>query len=316
MVTSSVLGLLAALAASSLALGAGTPSAPELTSAQERLDGISARIAQVRTLSQGAGPQERRLRAAQMRRLVERKRALSGSVAGLQERVIAEERAAAREARRRREAAPPPPPQPTAVPVTATGGPPDPALAVQTQAIAPAGGDMAPALDAYLAARLSPLTGHGAVFVREAGAVGLDPRLLVAIAGAETAFGAYGPSQAILNPFGMGPGIQYASWEESIGAAARNLAGHLYLGDGRVTIAAIQQRWAPSAAANDPTGLNLNWTVNVSRFYAELGGAGVQPGAKRARERLTEAVSPCRALRPQAARARRPPRARSRRGRG
>ena len=94
--TSSVLGLLAALAASSLALGAGAPSEPELTSAQERLDGISARIAQVRTLSQGAGPQERRLRAAQMRRLVERKRALSGSVAGLQERVIAEERTVAR----------------------------------------------------------------------------------------------------------------------------------------------------------------------------------------------------------------------------
>ncbi len=268
------LGLLTALAGMPAAMGAGLPTGPALASAQDRLDGISARIAQVRTLAQDAGPAERRARAAQVRHLTARKRALVEEVAGLEARTVVEERRAARDAERQRAAAPV---APTPVAVTTAGGPPDPAIAVQTAAQHTAGGGMVPALDAYLAARLSPLTGLGATFVAEAGAVGLDPRLLVAIAGAETAFGAYGPSQAIQNPFGMGPGIRYASWEESIRAAALNLGGDLYLGDGRVTIAAIQQRWAPSRATNDPTGLNLNWTVNVGRFYAELGGNPAAP---------------------------------------
>jgi cell wall-associated NlpC family hydrolase len=127
-------------------------------------------------------------------------------------------------------------------------------------------------LDAYLTTKGSPLTSRGTTFVAEAARVGLDPRLLVAISGAETSFGTYGPSQTIFNPFGMGPGIVYPSWEAAIAAAASNLAGPLYRGDGRVTIAAIQQRWAPAGALNDPTSLNLNWNTNVGMYYAELGG--------------------------------------------
>ncbi|CAN0477267.1 unnamed protein product, partial [Phaeothamnion confervicola] len=46
-------------------------------------------------------------------------------------------------------------------------------------------------LDGYLASKASPLTGLGAVFVTQSRAVGLDPRLLVAISGAETSFGTY-----------------------------------------------------------------------------------------------------------------------------
>lgn len=140
----------------------------------------------------------------------------------------------------------------------------------------PAGADGAARLDAYLAGKGSPLTGLGAVFVAESAAVGLDPRFLVAISGAETSFGTYGPSQTIQNPFGLGPGMRFASWADAIHRAARNLGGHLYLADGRVTIPTIQQRWAPEGASNDPTGLNSNWTRNVSRYFAELGG---DPGA-------------------------------------
>ncbi len=127
-------------------------------------------------------------------------------------------------------------------------------------------------LDAYLTTKGSPLVGRGTTFVAEAARVGLDPRLLVAISGAETSFGTYRPSQAIFNPFGMGPGIVYPSWEAAIAAAASNLGGSLYRGDGRGTIAAIQQRWAPAGALNDPTSLNLNWNTNVGTYYAELGG--------------------------------------------
>jgi cell wall-associated NlpC family hydrolase len=130
----------------------------------------------------------------------------------------------------------------------------------------------AAALDAYLAGKASPLAGAGAAFVASAGQVGLDPRMLVAISGAETSFGTYGPSQLIHNPFGMGPGRVYASWEEAIAAAANNLAGPIYLGAGKVTIGQISGTWAPLGAVNDPNNLNSNWTRNVSRYYAEMGG--------------------------------------------
>ena len=95
-------------------------------------------------------------------------------------------------------------------------------------------------IDGYLASKASPLTGLGAVFVAESEAVGLDPRFLVAIAGSETSFGTYGPSQTIHNPFGMGPHIVYASWSDGIRAAAQNLGGNLYAGSGLLTIPAIQ----------------------------------------------------------------------------
>ncbi len=127
-------------------------------------------------------------------------------------------------------------------------------------------------IDGYLASKASPLTGLGAVFVAESEAVGLDPRFLVAIAGSETSFGTYGPSQTIHNPFGMGPHIVYASWSDGIRAAAQNLGGRLYAGSGLLTIPAIQARWAPHGASNDPSNLNSNWTRNVGIYYAEQGG--------------------------------------------
>ena len=106
----------------------------------------------------------------------------------------------------------------------------------------------------------------------EAAAAGIDPRAIVAIAAHETMLETYGPAQAIHNPFGLGPHKAFASWQDAIRAAAQNLGGPIYRGDGRVTIAAIQERWAPLGATNDPTGLNSNWSRGVARFYAELGG--------------------------------------------
>ncbi len=134
------------------------------------------------------------------------------------------------------------------------------------------GGVDAAALDAYLVAKGSPLAGAGAAFVASAGQVGLDPRALVAISGAETSFATYGPSQLIHNPFGLGPGRVYPSWEEAIAAAAGNLAGPLYLGAGKTTIGQVSGTWAPLGAVNDPNNMNSNWTRNVSRYYAEMGG--------------------------------------------
>ena len=95
---------------------------------------------------------------------------------------------------------------------------------------------------------------------------------LVAIAGAETAFGTYGPSQGIHNPFGLGPGMNFATWAEAIRYAASNLAGPLYLGRGHTTIPSIAGVWAPVGAANDPGNLNNHWTQNVGMYYAAQGG--------------------------------------------
>jgi len=147
-----------------------------------------------------------------------------------------------------------------------------PVLAALTAASLPAPGPTAAAIDNFLQSQLSPLTGLGAVFVADAESVGVDPRLLVAISGAETSFGTYGPAQAIHNPFGLGPNLRFPSWSAAIAAAGGTLGGNLYRGAGLVTIPEIQSRWAPLGVANDPLNLNNNWQANVSRYYADLGG--------------------------------------------
>jgi hypothetical protein len=117
----------------------------------------------------------------------------------------------------------------------------------------------------------SPLVGMGATFVREGRANGVDPRLLVSIATAESGLGTGGNSAAIHNAFGWGPGIRFASWEDNIAAVARGLATG-YLAKGRDTIPAIQSVWAPVGASNDPGNLNSNWLRVVGSVYGELGG--------------------------------------------
>ena len=138
-----------------------------------------------------------------------------------------------------------------------------------------------PADDAALAARLdawmaekvpgTPLAGHGAVFVREGRANGVDPRALVAIAYHESKLGTLGSGRDIHNAFGWGPAIPFDSWEQNIATVAGGLR-ESYLDEGRVTIATIQTKWAPLGVANDPTNLNSSWTRAVSATFQELGG--------------------------------------------
>lgn len=129
------------------------------------------------------------------------------------------------------------------------------------------------ALDGWISRQQprSPLIGLGEVFVQEASVANLDPRLLVAIARQETSLGTTGHAAAIHNPFGMGPGINYPTWEDGISAAAENLARN-YVATGLVTIVQIGAKWAPAGAANDPSGLNNNWVSGVSRAYQQMGG--------------------------------------------
>jgi hypothetical protein len=131
-------------------------------------------------------------------------------------------------------------------------------------------------IDAMLERAASPLAGEGATFVEASAAVGLDPRALVAIAAHETLLETYVPSQAIHNAFGLGPGIAFPDEEAAIRRAARTL-GAYYLAEGRVTLGDIGAKWAPVGAANDPTGLNRNWTAGVGAYYAALGGDPARP---------------------------------------
>ncbi len=117
----------------------------------------------------------------------------------------------------------------------------------------------------------SPLIGLGDVFVREGQANGIDPRALAAIARAESALGSDPGARARNNAFGWGPHQTFGSWQENIATVAKGLRKG-YLDDGLVTLEAIQRRYAPSGAANDPTNLNSNWLRNTTALYAELGG--------------------------------------------
>lgn len=257
---------------------------PRLRGAQERIatqqaevDAASAELTQIRQRIADATSEERPALEAEEAQIQARK---DRAIARLDE-LTAQAQRIARDARETSESAPTEPvesptgivlapdamapPAPTPIPVATPGATPAVAVAVT-------GGPDAAAIDAYLASKGSPLTGLGAVFVAEAQATGLDPRFLVAIAGAETSFGSYGPSQSINNPFGLGPGMAFSTWGEAIHYAATNLAGPLYRGAGHVTIAAINNVWAPIGAGNDPTNLNSNWSRNVGMYYAEQGG--------------------------------------------
>ncbi len=246
-----------------------TAAETALREAQERMDETSARLMAARSASESVGGAER----AELLRLERRLQAQKADMVA-NENALAEEHAReqADAAAAQAALAAATPPIPYAMPTPAAPSAGLPAVTTYAPALTTDDTALAAALDGYLATKGSPMTGLGAVFVSEARAVGFDPRFIVAISGAETSFGTYGPSQLIQNAFGMGPGIAYASWADAIRAVARNLAGHFYVGEGRYTIAAIQQRWAPHGASNDPTGLNSNWTRNVSTYYAELGG--------------------------------------------
>ena len=277
--------IVAGLAFASLpAAPAGAVTQVELQRAQDKIDATSAQLAKARTDADALGYDER----GELQRLERRLRLQKDDLVRLQNGLEARHAEEASDAQEAGTPAPPDASEEDSGPVVRLADPPADATTttdatVLTVSGSPHADERSPAvtgdsatlarqIDGYLASKASPLTGLGAVFVTEGEAVGLDPRLLVAIAGSETSFGTYGPSQTIHNPFGMGPHIEYATWSDAIRAAAQNLGGRLYLGSGLVTISAIQGRWAPHGATNDPTNLNVNWTRNVGIYYAELGG--------------------------------------------
>ncbi len=128
-------------------------------------------------------------------------------------------------------------------------------------------------IDDLLSRYSSPMTGTGAVFVREGEEHGVDPAFLVAITGAETSFGRYLYSQGgdvcTFNAFNWfygptWPQSDFASWEEGIARVAEGISGSLYYGSGLTSVDAISFRYCPVGTAE--------WLANVRAFMLTLGG--------------------------------------------
>jgi hypothetical protein len=132
------------------------------------------------------------------------------------------------------------------------------------------GAGLAAQLDAYLTEKGSPLAGHGKDFVASGQKHNVDPRLIVAIAGAESTFGQricaeYNAWNWFYNDYNNCPVNSFDSWAEGIESVSRGIGGPNYVGGNATTIEAIAQKY--TATERDI------WISNVTLFYHdELGG--------------------------------------------
>lgn len=130
----------------------------------------------------------------------------------------------------------------------------------------------AESIDRYLESKGSPLAGSGAALLQSGVEHEVDPRLIVAIAGAESYFGI--TTCAAHNAWGWGCPTRpfvFRSWADGIETVTVGLREG-YLDDGLETVGEIHLRYAPPNATNDPTGLNYGWADNVATFLIEQGG--------------------------------------------
>jgi hypothetical protein len=130
-------------------------------------------------------------------------------------------------------------------------------------------------IDAYLTQKLSPLAGLGSVHVENGIRFDIDPRLVVAIAGAETTFGTNMGCNAQFNAWSWFwndpndcPNNELDSWEDGIYFVTRQMS--LY-----------RTRFLQESEAFTIRNIGLtycaegreHWESNVTKFYAdELGG--------------------------------------------
>jgi hypothetical protein len=127
-------------------------------------------------------------------------------------------------------------------------------------------------IDRYLQSKGSPLAGQGAAFLEAGVEHELDPRLVVAIAGAESYFGIQ--TCAPHNAWGWGcpsSPFEFKDWAHAIDTVTLGLREN-YVDDGLTSVGEIHLRYAPPNAANDPNDLNYAWADNVARFLVEQGG--------------------------------------------
>ncbi|WP_081954015.1 glucosaminidase domain-containing protein [Paenibacillus sp. FSL R5-0345] len=139
-----------------------------------------------------------------------------------------------------------------------------------------AGGVISPTATASGAKLNSSLGGAlkntGDIFSSIGSKYGIDPALLAAIAVHETGNGTSNAVKTKNNVGGMmGKNglMTFSSIQEGIEKMASNLKRN-YIDKGLTTIEAIQRKYAPSGAANDPNGLNDYWVNGVTTYYKKF----------------------------------------------
>jgi hypothetical protein len=116
------------------------------------------------------------------------------------------------------------------------------------------------------------LQNAGDYFVEAGKKYQINPAFLAAVSMHETGNGTSNAARFKNNVAGMmgKNGLKsYDSIEESIFDMARNLREN-YLNEGKTTIAAIGNKYAPVGAANDPTGLNNHWVKGVQSYLDKM----------------------------------------------
>lgn len=135
---------------------------------------------------------------------------------------------------------------------------------------------MATFLNQYLGKKSSPMATSGTEFVSHANSFGVDPRLVVAISGAESSFGrkicgpynawnwfhCYASGTCSGHPCQNSP---FTSWERGARTVTKFLK-RSYLNKGYVTLELIGAKYCAEGCEH--------WLPNVKKFYAgDLGGS-------------------------------------------
>ncbi|MGH7751031.1 MAG: hypothetical protein ACREQ5_40640, partial [Candidatus Dormibacteria bacterium] len=129
-------------------------------------------------------------------------------------------------------------------------------------------------IDTYLAGRGSPIAGNGSVFFDSGVQRDVDPRLIVAIAGAESSFGTRWVNcpESGFNAWswftnGTCPNSPFTSFADGITTVTRFMRLS-YFNRGQTTIPSLianpTHRYCASNCAS--------WVANVTNFYTEQGG--------------------------------------------
>lgn len=131
----------------------------------------------------------------------------------------------------------------------------------------------------------SPLIGYGKSFIKHGNAYGIDPALMVAIAGFESSFATAGiaaiPGKN--NPFGITSQSEadghasFPSIDAGIEAEAKLLSSDIYK-DVINDINKLASIYSPVGASNDPNGTNGLWPNGVNSIYKELTGEDYKGG--------------------------------------
>ncbi len=117
---------------------------------------------------------------------------------------------------------------------------------------------LAQAIDVYLTEQESPLVGYGRAFVSAGKTFGVDPFLVVAIAGKESSWGKH--CFLPYNAWGWGE-ASFTDWENAIFNYTR-LLGEEYISKGRVDVNVIAPIYCPPN--------HLSWANDVAKFYDEI----------------------------------------------